>query len=132
MIIGDRLRALREERKLSQGDIERLTSLMRPYISRVENGHITPALGTLEKMARALEVPLYALFYDAEEPPHPPDLPQGTPAAEATWGSSGEDSRTLAQFRRLLSRVKPDDQRLLLFMANKMALRKTPRPRRAK
>ena len=38
MIIGDHLRALREEKKLSQGDIEKRTSLFRCYISRVENG----------------------------------------------------------------------------------------------
>ncbi len=55
MIIGDRLRALREEKKLSQGDIEKRTGLLRCYISRVENGHTVPAIETLEKLARALE-----------------------------------------------------------------------------
>src|SRR3989454_5495646 len=59
MIIGDRLRALREERKFSQGDVEKRTGLLRCYISRVENGHTVPAIETLEKMARALDVPLY-------------------------------------------------------------------------
>jgi hypothetical protein len=34
MIIGDRLRQLREEKKLSQGDIEKKTGLLRCYISR--------------------------------------------------------------------------------------------------
>jgi len=66
MIIGDRLRALREEKKLSQGDIEKRTGLLRCYISRVENGHTVPAIETLEKLARALECPLYQLFYDGE------------------------------------------------------------------
>ncbi len=46
MIIGDRLRALREEKKLSQGDIEKRTGLLRCYISRVENGHTVPAIET--------------------------------------------------------------------------------------
>src|SRR5215468_11357435 len=55
MIIGDRLRALREDKKLSQGDIEKRTGLLRCYISRVENGHTVPAIETLEKLARALE-----------------------------------------------------------------------------
>src|ERR1700746_1090612 len=59
MIIGDRLRALREDKKFSQGDIEKRTGLLRCYISRVENGHTVPAIETLEKMARALEIPLY-------------------------------------------------------------------------
>ncbi|EQD31625.1 transcriptional regulator, XRE family, partial [mine drainage metagenome] len=76
MIIGDRLRAVREEKKLSQGDIEKRTGLLRCYISRVENGHTVPAIETLEKMARAFEVPLYQLFYDGEEPPALPNLPK--------------------------------------------------------
>ena len=69
MIIGDRLRLLRETKKLSQGDIEKRTGLLRCYISRVENGHTVPAIETLEKLARAMEIPLYQLFYDGEEPP---------------------------------------------------------------
>ncbi len=68
MIIGDRLRELSEEKKLSQGDIGKRTGLLRCYISRVENGHTVPAIETLEKMARAFEVPVYELFYDGEEP----------------------------------------------------------------
>jgi transcriptional regulator with XRE-family HTH domain len=59
MIIGERLRALREEKKLSQGDIQERTGLFRCYVSRVENGHTVPSIETLEKMARALEIPMY-------------------------------------------------------------------------
>jgi transcriptional regulator with XRE-family HTH domain len=55
VIIGNRLRALREEKKLSQGDIEKRTGLIRYYVSRVENGHSIPSVETLEKFARALE-----------------------------------------------------------------------------
>ena len=62
MIIGDRIRLLRETKKLSQGDIEKRTGLLRCYISRVENGHTVPAIETLEKLARAMEVPLYQLI----------------------------------------------------------------------
>jgi transcriptional regulator with XRE-family HTH domain len=69
MVIGDRLKALREHKNMSQGDIERRTGLLRCYISRVENGHTVPAIETLEKMARAMEVPMYQLFYDGEKPP---------------------------------------------------------------
>jgi transcriptional regulator with XRE-family HTH domain len=68
MILGERLRALRDEKNLSQGDIEKKTSLLRCYVSRVENGHTVPSVETLEKMARALEIPMYKLFYDSEEP----------------------------------------------------------------
>ncbi len=123
MIIGDRLRALREEKKLSQGDIEKRTGLLRCYISRVENGHTVPAIETLEKMARALEVPLYQLFYDGEEPPELPNLPKRRTSDEIAWGSSGKNARYLAKFRRLLGRVDEGDRRLLLYMAQKMANR---------
>ena len=121
MIIGDRLRALREEKKLSQGDIEKRTGLLRCYISRVENGHTVPALETLEKMARALEVPLYQLFYDGEEPPELPNLPKRKSSEDIVWGSTGKEARFLSRFRRALGRIDDGDRKLLLFMAQKMA-----------
>jgi transcriptional regulator with XRE-family HTH domain len=121
MIIGDRLRTLREEKKLSQGDIENRTGLLRCYISRVENGHTVPAIETLEKLARAMEVPLYQLFYEGEEPPKLPNFPKPKKGDDASWGSSGKDARILNNFRRLLKRTSESDRKLLLFMAQKMA-----------
>jgi transcriptional regulator with XRE-family HTH domain len=123
MIIGDRLRALREEKKLSQGDIEKRTGLLRCYISRVENGHTVPAIETLEKMARALEVPLYQLFYDGEQPPAMPNLPKRKTAEEIAWGTSGKEARFLSVFRKVLGQIDEGDRRLLLYMAQKMASR---------
>jgi transcriptional regulator with XRE-family HTH domain len=120
MIIGDRLRVLREQKKFSQGEIEKRTGLLRCYISRVENGHTVPAVETLEKFARALEVPLYQLFYDGDEPPKLPHLPKRRSASALSWGDNGKDARTLMKFRQLLSRADEDDRRLLLFMAKKM------------
>src|SRR5207247_8666949 len=99
MIIGDRLRARRKEKRLSQGDIEKRTGLLRCYISRVENGHTVPAIETLEKLARALECPLYQLFYDGEEPPKLPNLPKGKSSDDIAWGSSGKDARYLNKLR---------------------------------
>jgi transcriptional regulator with XRE-family HTH domain len=121
MVIGDRLRELREQKRLSQGDIEKRTGLLRCYLSRVENGHTVPAVETLEKLARALEIPLYQLFYDGEQPPKLPNLPKRTTADDLAWGNSGKDAKLLGQFRRLLSKTNEKDQRILLFMARKMA-----------
>ncbi len=64
MVIGDKLKELRATKKLSQGDIEQRTGLLRCYISRVESGHTVPSVDTLEKMARALEIPMYRFFTD--------------------------------------------------------------------
>jgi transcriptional regulator with XRE-family HTH domain len=121
MIIGDRLRAFREEKKLSQGDIEQRTGLFRCYTSRVENGHTVPSIETLEKYARALEIPLYQLFYDGDEkPPKLTTLPKRK-ADDRAWGHSGKDARVLNRFRRLLSRMDGRDTKLLLSTAQQMA-----------
>jgi transcriptional regulator with XRE-family HTH domain len=127
VIIGDRLRAMREEKHFSQGDIEKKTGLLRCYISRVENGHTVPAIETLEKMARALEVPMYQLFYDGEEPPKLPNLPKRKSADDIAWGSSGKDARFLSKLRRLLGKAEEADRKLLLYLAQKMAGTKSRR-----
>ena len=118
MIIGERLRTLREEKNLSQGQIEKRTGLLRCYISRVENGHTVPSIETLEKMSRALEVPLYQLFYEGD---NPPVLPKHKSVRTPSWGSSGKEARLMAKFHRLLSRADEGDRKLLLHMARKMA-----------
>jgi transcriptional regulator with XRE-family HTH domain len=123
MIIGNRLRALREEKKLSQGDVEKRTGLLRCYISRVENGHTVPAIETLEKMARAFEVPLYQLVYDGEEPPQVPNLLKRNSPDGTAWGSSGKDAEYLRKLRHLLSKADGNDRKLLLHMTQKMARR---------
>jgi transcriptional regulator with XRE-family HTH domain len=109
------------QKRFSQGEIEKRTGLLRCYISRVENGHTVPAIETLEKFARALEVPMYQLFYDGEEPPKVPNLPKRKTSDEVAWGSSGRDARLLSQFRRLLGKTNETDHKMLLFMAQKMA-----------
>ena len=124
MIIGDRLRALREEWKFSQGDIQKKTGLLRCYVSRVENGHTVPDVETLEKFARALEIPMYQLFYDGEEPPRLPNLFKRKTTYDILPGSSGKDEHVLAKFRRLFGQMKEGDRGLELFMAQKMAKRK--------
>jgi transcriptional regulator with XRE-family HTH domain len=123
MIIGDRLRQMREEKKLSQGDIEKRTGLLRCYISRVENGHTVPAIETLEKLARALECPLYQLFYEGEEPPQLPNLLKRKVSNDIAWGSAGKEARYLNKLRRFLSKSSDGNRKLILLMAQKMTNR---------
>ena len=118
MVIGNRLRELRKSKQLSQGDIEKRTGLLRCYISRVENGHTVPAIETLEKMARALEVPMYRLFHDGEVGASVRKL---TPAKDDEWGSRGNEADYLSKLRKLLAKMEPGDQKLLLHMAQKIA-----------
>jgi transcriptional regulator with XRE-family HTH domain len=123
MIIGDRLREMRQEKKLSQGDIEKRTGLLRCYISRVENGHTVPAIETLEKLARALEIPLYQLFYEGEYPPRLPIHLKRTASDDIAWGNVGKEARYLNKLRRLLAKTAEEDRKLLLHMAQKMSNR---------
>ncbi len=123
MLIGDRIRAIREAKKLSQGDIEKRTGLLRPYLSRIENGHTVPLVETLEKLVRALEVPLYQLFYEGEEPPKLVPLPKSLTGDETAWGSKGREARVLSKFRQLFPRMDETDRNLLLHMAQRMTRR---------
>jgi transcriptional regulator with XRE-family HTH domain len=121
MVIGDRLRELRAGKKLSQGDVEKRTGLLRCYISRVENGHTVPAIETLEKMARALEVPLYQLFYEGKGPPELPNLLKRKTSEDIVWGSSGKQAAYLTKLRKCLSKAGDEDRKLIMVMVQKMA-----------
>lgn len=119
MLIGERLQTLREQKKLSQGDIEKRTGLLRCYISRVENGHTVPAIETLEKIARALEMQLYQVMYDGDEPPKARNEKE-----ENEWGSRGKDARFLRKMCGCLSRMNVADRELLLGFAQNMTKKK--------
>jgi transcriptional regulator with XRE-family HTH domain len=121
MVICDRLRELRESKNLSQGDIEKRTGLLRCYISRVENGHTVPAVETLEKLARALEVPLYQLFYDGEKPPQLPSLLKRKTSDDIAGGNSGKSALYLHKLRKCLGKAADRDRKILLSVAQKLA-----------
>lgn len=124
MVISTRLRKLREERNLSQGHIEKRTGLLRCYISRIENGHTVPSLETLERLAAAMEIPLYQMFYEGDEPPPLPKLSQRKTTEELAQDHGGDrESRFLQKVKRLVSRISEKDRRLLLYMAQKLASR---------
>jgi len=118
MVIGTKLRELREAKNLSQGDIEKRTGLLRCYTSRVENGHTVPSVDTLEKYARALQVPLYRFFTDGQQVKMP-KLPQSRD--DRAWGSRGKQRGELQRFANALSKMGDRDRNILLVMAQKMA-----------
>lgn len=130
MLIAERLRTLRQAKKLSQGDIEKRTGLHRCYISRLENGHTVPEIPNLEKIARALEMPLYALLYEGEEAPEIPKNAVPEASTASLWGSSGKEARMLSRFRQLISRLSKEDRRLLLLVAHRIARLRARRPDR--
>jgi transcriptional regulator with XRE-family HTH domain len=125
MVIGTRLRSLREEKGMSQGDIEKSTGLLRCYISRIENGHTIPSLETLERFAGALDVPLYKLFYSGDGEAPTPNLVrrQSLDEVAAQPGKAGEEARFLLQFKNVLAQLGDPDRDVVLTLAKKLATR---------
>jgi transcriptional regulator with XRE-family HTH domain len=128
LVISERLRLLRESKKLSQGDIENRTGLLRCYVSRVENGYTIPSIETLEKLAGALELPLYEFLYDGEAPPANPSVSPSESEARL-WGHGDKDGRSFRKLRTYLSRMTERDRILLLDFAQHTAGRKKNRKR---
>ena len=53
--IGDRIRGLREARKISYEELSNMTGFDVDLLKKIENNDIQPQLGTLVKLSRALE-----------------------------------------------------------------------------
>ena len=121
MQIGAKLRELRIAKNLRQGDIEKRTGLFRCYTSRVEKGYTVPTIGTLEKYASALEVPLYRFFTD-EVSVKVMKLPQ-LEEDSSLWGNRGKERDAFQTLAKALSRMDEQDRKLLLNMAQGMARR---------
>jgi len=123
MLIGTRLRQLREQKQMSQGDIEDRTGLLRCYISRVENGHTVPSLETLERFAAVLDVPLYQLFFSGEEAPPTPSLTPRKTLEEmaAENGATEKDAQFLLRLTNVLTRLADPDRDVLLTLAKRLA-----------
>ena len=127
MILSERLRFLREQKNLTQGDIEERTGLKRSYISRLEHGRTIPSLATLEKFAQALEVPMYHFFYDGEQPPKAASLPQAVQNTDGDhWGLNGESARYVHRLSLLLRRISESDRLMLIHFASQLIGRKKP------
>ena len=121
MLIGQKLREIREAKNMSQVEIAEATGLVQPYVSRVENGHTIPGVETLEKWASALKVPLYQILYDGEEPPKP--LKLSSNHNRELWGNSARDAHDLKRLRQFLSKMNEQERELLLSLAGRMASR---------
>jgi hypothetical protein len=94
-------------------------AFVRWHISRVENGHIVPAIETLEKISRGLEVPMYQLFCDGQELPETPIFPGNS--GDEDWASHGKGKRLFIKLRHALSLTNGADSSLLLHLAKKMS-----------
>lgn len=69
--LGERIRAIRQQRELSVRDLAREAGLSPALISQVERGINDPSLDSLRRIAQALDVPLFNLFQQPQEAPIP-------------------------------------------------------------
>ena len=122
-MIGARIRQLREQKGLSQGDIEARTGLLRCYVSRVENGHTVPSLETLERIAGALEIPFYRFFYTGDDPLPTPYLTARQSLEELAAQDNGgaAEAGFLLKLHRLLAQLAEPDREVVLTLAKRMA-----------
>jgi transcriptional regulator with XRE-family HTH domain len=121
MEIGQKLRELREEKHMSQGDIGKKACLLQCYVSRVERGRTIPNVETLEKFANVLGIPLYRLFTDGESIRMPKLL--STNSESARQPRRGKLFDDLHLFGRAFRRMDRRRQILLMGLARKMARR---------
>lgn len=61
--LGARIRAVREGRSISQEDLGSLANVHRTYIGAIERGETLPSLEVLFRIAGALKVPVWVLFF---------------------------------------------------------------------
>jgi len=127
MLIGQRIRSLRQAKGLSQGDVEARTGLLRGYISRVEHGHTTPCVETLQRFAGALDVPLYMLFYNATDGQLQATavrrLNSTLEEIAQSGGLDGSQARFLLRLQGLLEGLVASDLAILLDCARLLASR---------
>ena len=116
MVVGERLRAIRLQKKLSQKDIEERTGLTGPHISRIERGFSVPTLLNLTRFAKGLQVPLSALFYDGDKP-----RVTSMVNTEKISGDSTRDAMLVRDLRRHLAKMPEWKRKLLLDLARRFA-----------
>lgn len=60
--LGENLKRIRREKRISQGDIVKTSGIDKAMISNIENGKTNPTLATLAKIAKAVEVSINELL----------------------------------------------------------------------
>ncbi len=65
--IGKQIKAARKAQKKTQADLAVLTGLSDNYIALLERGHRSPSVETLDKISKALKVPISFFFIFTQE-----------------------------------------------------------------
>jgi transcriptional regulator with XRE-family HTH domain len=60
--MGRRLKTLREERAMTRAELAEAAGISREYVRRLEAGEYDPTVGMIQKLAKALAVPVTELL----------------------------------------------------------------------
>jgi transcriptional regulator with XRE-family HTH domain len=70
LLLGEKIREVRQKAKLTLNDLANKTGLTASYISQVERGLIDPSISSLRRISAALDVPLYVFLTEETEQQH--------------------------------------------------------------
>ena len=65
--IGEKIRKLRKEERLTLQDLSDLSGLSKPLLSQIENSQVIPPIATLLKIAKGLKVGIHYFFEEEED-----------------------------------------------------------------
>jgi len=65
--IGEKIRSLRKEERLTLQDLSELSGLSKPLLSQIENAQVIPPIATLLKIATGLKVGIHYFFEEKED-----------------------------------------------------------------
>ena len=65
--IGQKIRKLRKEERLTLQDLSDLSGLSKPLLSQIENDQVIPPIATLLKIAKGLRVGIHFFFEEEED-----------------------------------------------------------------
>lgn len=65
--LGEKIRKLRQEKRLTLQELSELSSLSKPLLSQIENDQVTPPIATLLKISKGLNVGIHYFFEEEED-----------------------------------------------------------------
>ncbi|MER5276528.1 helix-turn-helix domain-containing protein [Streptomyces sp. NPDC002809] len=87
--VGPGIRRRRRALELTLAEVARRAGLSVPFLSQIENGRSRPSMGSLQRIADALDTTAVQLLSTAEAP-RPVDVVRGTSASVRETGAEGE------------------------------------------
>lgn len=128
MSVGDALSRIRAAKGLTQAEVGERAALAISYVSRIENGRVQPTAVMLQRLARALEVPVADLFAAPDESLAAPHICPVSHSGECV----GRMIRTRGGQPRTRGKARyGDDELQLLRMTDYLVVHGSPEVRAA-